>query len=241
MAASKPASRPAARAWLFDFDLTLATLRYVVDWKSARRELEALLRSADAPGELFEQVPTGALPLYEAYRARFGTGNEATVMRASAIIERSELAGIDRAAPLEGATEVLAALVESGTRIAIVTSNSSRAIKRWFDLHEIVRSAIPVVGRDSMLPLKPSPAMVERALALLQSKPSEACFAGDSEDDFRAAGAAGIGFIGIASEGVARDRLLAAGAAEVFASPAALAIHLNLVAADRDKGKVRDA
>jgi phosphoglycolate phosphatase-like HAD superfamily hydrolase len=233
MAASRRAPARAVSAWLLDFDLTIAALRYVVDWKGARRELETLLRCAGAPAELFEQVPTRALPLYEAWRARFGAADKATAARASEMIERFELAGVDRAAPLEGASEALTALGKSGARLAIVTSNSSRTIERWFELHKIGAGAIPIVGRDTMLPLKPSPAMVERALALLQAKSNEACFVGDSEDDFRAAEASGIRFIGIASEPGARDRLLAAGATEVFASLAALAIHLNLAAADR--------
>ena len=47
----------------------------------------------------------------------------------------------------------------------------------------------------------------------------------------RAARAARVRFIGIAAEGAARDRLIAAGAEEVYASPAALTIHQNLAAA----------
>ncbi len=242
MAAEKLAPSRAVRAWLFDFDLTLAALRYVVDWKSARQKLQAMLRSAGAPAELYDEVPNGALPLYEAYRSRFGRDHEATVMRASEIIEEFELAGIDRAAPLEGAASVLAALTESGARIAVVTSNSSRTIERWLDSHNARDFVSTIVGRDTLLALKPSPVMVERALALLQSRPGEACFVGDSEDDFRAAEAAGVRFIGIASEPGARDRLLAAGATEVFASPAALAIHLNLGAPNRSaERKVHDA
>jgi HAD superfamily hydrolase (TIGR01549 family) len=241
MAASQSPRPNAVRAWLFDFDLTLAALRYVVDWKGARRELEAMLRSSGAPAELFEQVPSGALPLYEAYRARYGTGHEPAVKRASEIVEKFELAGVDRAVMLEGAREVLTALKESAARIAIVTSNSSKTIERWFDQHKIDAGTIPIVGRDTMLPLKPSPAMLDRALALLQSKPAEACFVGDTEDDFRASQASGVRFIGIASEPGARDRLLAAGAAEVFASPAALAVH-GLVATGRGaERKVHDA
>jgi HAD superfamily hydrolase (TIGR01549 family) len=239
MAASKPARSRAPRAWLFDFDLTLAALRYVVDWKGARRELETMLRTSGAPADLFEQVPTGALPLYEAWRARFGAVDKTTAQRASEIIEKYELAGVDRAATLEGARDVLEALAKGGAGIAIVTSNSSRMIERWFELHKIGAGTIPIVGRDTILPLKPSPAMLERALDLIHAKSDEACFVGDTEDDFRAASAAGVRFFGIASEPDARDKLLAAGAAEVFASPAALAIHLNLGAADRrDKRNV---
>jgi len=233
MAAKMPARSRMVRVWLFDFDLTLAALRYVVDWKGARRELEALLRSAGAPADLFAQVRAGALPLYEAYRSRFGAEHEMVVNRASEIIEEFELAGVDRAAPLEGATEALAALLQSGARIAIVTSNSSKTIERWLGSHNLGDRVNAIVGRDTMLALKPSPAMVERALALLTALPADASFVGDSEDDFRAATATGLRFIGIASEPGARDRLLAAGATEVFASPSALAIHLNLDATGR--------
>jgi len=60
---------------------------------------------------------------------------------------------------------------------------------------------------------------------------SAAAFVGDSEADLLAAQSCAVRFYGVASSDVARDRLLAAGAGEIFSSPAALAIHLNLPAA----------
>jgi phosphoglycolate phosphatase-like HAD superfamily hydrolase len=94
-----------------------------------------------------------------------------------------------------------------------------------------------IVGRDSLLALKPSPEMVAQALNLCATfapttqtatPAADAVFVGDSEADFGAARAADLGFYGIAISHAARDRLVAAGATEVFASPDAMRIHLNL-------------
>ena len=81
-----------------------------------------------------------------------------------------------------------------------------------------------------MLGLKPAPDMLIRALELFSVDRSDAAFVGDSDADIRAAQSCGMRFYGIAPTDTARDRLLAAGAEEIFDSPAALAIHLNLPA-----------
>jgi phosphoglycolate phosphatase-like HAD superfamily hydrolase len=83
---------------------------------------------------------------------------------------------------------------------------------------------------DSLLALKPAPDMVLRALEILSTKPADAAFVGDSEADLIAAKNSGVRFYGIAEMDVGRDRLLAAGATEIYSSPAALSIHLNLLA-----------
>jgi phosphoglycolate phosphatase-like HAD superfamily hydrolase len=69
--------------------------------------------------------------------------------------------------------------------------------------------------------------MVLRALEQFSVDRSEAAFVGDSDADLRAAQSCGVRFYGIAPTDPAHDRLLAAGAEEIFGSPAALAIHLN--------------
>jgi phosphoglycolate phosphatase-like HAD superfamily hydrolase len=80
-----------------------------------------------------------------------------------------------------------------------------------------------------LLGLKPAPDMLLRALESFSVDRSEAAFVGDSEADLQAAQSCGIRFYGIATNQSAHDRLLTSGATEIFASPAALAIHLNLV------------
>ncbi len=224
------------KLWMFDFDNTIARLEPEVDWAGGRLILEPYLRSIGAPDELFARIPRGNLPLYDAYRMlMLAESNQPrlieTLQRASDIIEKIELAGVDRAQPLEGAIETLAALKVSGARIAIVTSNSSKTVKRWFEKNGLASVVDAIVGRDTLLGLKPAPDMLVRALELFSVDRPDAVFVGDSDADVRAAQSCGVRFYGIAPTDGARDQLLAAGATEIFGSPAALAIHLNLPAA----------
>jgi len=162
---------------------------------------------------------------------------ESLLRRSSEIIERHELVGVELAQPTAGAIDLLEALVARSATVVIVTSNSSRTVARWLQRHGISDLVHAIVGRDSLLALKPSPEMVARALNLsptfapaaqTATTAADAVFVGDSEADFGAARAAVLGFYGIAISHAARDRLVAAGATEVFASPDAMRIHLNL-------------
>ena len=219
------------KLWMFDFDNTIARLEPEVDWAGGRPVLERYLRSVGAPDELFDRIPRGNLPLYDAYRTLIlAQSNEPqkieTLRQASEIIEKIELAGVDRAQPLEGAVETISALKKSGATLAIVTSNSSKTVSRWLNKNSATVDAI--VGRDTLLGLKPAPDMLLRALGQFSLDRSEAAFVGDSEADLRAAQTCAIRFYGIAPTEIARDRLLAAGATEIYSSPAALAIHLRI-------------
>jgi phosphoglycolate phosphatase-like HAD superfamily hydrolase len=162
---------------------------------------------------------------------------EALLRRSSEIIERHELIGVERAQPTAGAIDLLEALVARSATVVIVTSNSSRTVARWLQRHGISDLVHAIVGRDSLLALKPSPEMVAQALNLCATfapttqtatPAADAVFVGDSEADFGAARAAVLGFFGIAISHGARERLLSTGTTDVFASPAALRIHLNL-------------
>ncbi len=220
------------RLWLFDFDNTIARLEPEVDWAAGRLKLEPYLRSVGAPPDIFEKIPRGNLPLYDEYRKRLLDGRKPgaivteSLRRASNMIEEIEMAGVDRAKELEGAIETLTTLKRNGASIAIVTSNSSRTVERWFQMNRC--ASCTIVGRDTFLALKPSPAMLLRALELFSAKPADAVFVGDSEADLLASRAAGVKFYAIGCADRVRDRLLALGAEQIFASPAALAIHLNL-------------
>src|SRR5216683_7608288 len=103
------------KLWLFDFDNTIARLEPEVDWAGGRPVLERYLRSVGTPDELFERIPRGNLPLYDAYRtlmlAESNQPNKVeTLQHASDLIEKIELDGVDQAQPIEGAVETIAAL-----------------------------------------------------------------------------------------------------------------------------------
>jgi phosphoglycolate phosphatase-like HAD superfamily hydrolase len=229
--------------WIFDFDNTLAPLEPAVDWVMSRHELQAWLGAqgmADAPSEEF---PRGSLAMYEALRARLcaigdaGPQGAAPLARASAIIERHELANVEAVGPARGAIELLDALHTAGAGVAIVTSNSSRTVAVWLSAWNATETVDLIVGRDSGLALKPSPAMIERALAAFGATPADAAFAGDSDADLNAANAAGVCFYGISAKARGRRRLTALGAALLFSSPAEMATHLGLQISRKGRGK----
>ncbi|HXW85329.1 MAG TPA: HAD-IA family hydrolase, partial [Candidatus Binataceae bacterium] len=131
--------------------------------------------------------------------------------------------------PLEGALDLLAALDSHGAKLGIVTSNSSRTVRRWLERNGVASLVHVITGRDLLLPLKPAPDLLTRALETAGVEPDEVVYVGDVEGDFVAAHSAGVGFHGIANSEEARDRFLTLGVREVFSSPAALLIYLNLL------------
>ena len=218
-----------AQIWLFDFDNTLAALEKQVDWTASRRDLERFLRAKGIDDDLFREFPSRNLPLYDALLLRtleLSRDARNLIRQASDIIESYELQGVTDAAPLSGAIELLLALSARGKRIAIVTSNSARTVARWLTAHRLQVAA--VVGRDSLLPLKPAPAMVSRALELIGGAAAQTVLVGDSEADVRAANSAHVGFLGIAANLEARTGLKALDVSEIFDSPADLARHFGL-------------
>jgi HAD superfamily hydrolase (TIGR01509 family) len=199
------------------------------------------LRELGVPKYLFEKFPRGNLPLYNAAHSRlleliadrssgFNPARVRSILRrASKMIEKYEIAGVDRAAPLEGAIDLIKQLKKKGATLAIVTSNSSRTIRRWFSNHHLSRLIDVIVGRNSLLALKPAPDMISRALELCDVRAKDSAFVGDADSDYRAAAALGIEFFGVAFNQNLRDNLAAAGARRIFSSPAALGLHINLL------------
>ena len=102
-------------------------------------------------------------------------------------------------------------------------------VRRWFAIHRRGRLLNAIVGRDSLLALKPAPEMTSRALDRCAIPVKDSAFVGDAESDYLAVARLGMEFFGVAFNQDLRHRLAAAGAGQIFSSPAALGIHLNLV------------
>ncbi len=218
-----------ARLWMFDFDNTLVALEETVDWAASRAELEPMLRQAGCPAELFAEFPRGNLGLYDAvlHRLRAGAFTPAIaprelLQRASNIIEYHELAGVDRAQAMPGAAELLTELATRQIGVVIVTSNSSRTVYRWLARARLVYTVHTVVGRDTLLALKPAADMLRRAMDHCKAEHDAALFVGDSDADRLAARAAGVRFVAIARSEERRARMNRDGAGAIFDSPAEL-------------------
>jgi HAD superfamily hydrolase (TIGR01549 family) len=249
--AKDPIPRSAdVRIWLLDFDNTLAALEREVDWAASRHELEPFLRAQGIPDEIFWEFPSRNLPLYDALLKQLLSAREmppgcdaaaplsdtsaALIRGASSIIEAHELRGVERAAPLPGAPELLKALRKRRRAVVVVTSNSSRTVRTWLEQNEVLAEVDAIVGRDTLLPLKPAPNMINRALQLSSGIASDAVFVGDSEADLEGSKRARVRFFAIAKTPESQARMRAQGAMAVFSSPHDLAVHFGFVDSPSD-------
>jgi pyrophosphatase PpaX len=113
-----------------------------------------------------------------------------------------------RACP--GIEDVLIRLREEGRRLGVVTAKRAATIQLAFDVLPIAHYFDAVVGSDDTDRHKPNPDPILRALELLDARPEEAAYVGDSPFDVRAAKAAGVHAIAVTWGGIhARERLAA--------------------------------
>ena len=102
---------------------------------------------------------------------------------------------MSRSRPLPGADALLDALAPTGVPMGIVTSKIETgahdllAHLSWSDHFGVV------VGRDTTPEMKPSPVPVRYALDALDADPARTVSVGDTEEDMRAASAAGVASI----------------------------------------------
>ena len=107
-----------------------------------------------------------------------------------------------------GVDGMLACLHAEGRRLGIVTAKRRATIQLAFDVLPIERYFDAVVGSDDTERHKPHPEPILRALELLEARPDEAAYVGDSPFDVRAAKAAEVGAIAVTWGGIhARQRL----------------------------------
>lgn len=159
------------RAALIDMDGTIYDSG--LDWLSIRREIglerdgrPILAQLADAPPEVRE--------------------------RGLETLHRVEAYGAENGRLMPGAPELLGLLRSRGVRCALVTNNSRRSADTVLARYRL--SFDCVLTRDDGA-AKPEPEVFVRALARLQTDPSEAVAIGDAHLDLIAAHRAGIGEI----------------------------------------------
>ena len=113
--------------------------------------------------------------------------------------------------PFPGTTEVLTELRGRGYPVGIVTSKERDAAQRDMALYGLQRLVDAVVYLDDTTNHKPHPEPVLRALELIDARPEETLYVGDSLHDMRAGRAAGVK-VGAALWGpFAKEPLLAFG------------------------------
>ncbi len=175
---------------IFDFDNTLIDSQ--IDFTALRAALIDLLEAAGAlPAARAELMRRPILELVEC-----GDAVSPDLARAMwAAIETHEAAGLERAAAMPHAHDVLAALAARGYRLALLTNNARPATARILGVLGLAPLLHMVVTRDDVPRLKPDPGGIQLILARL-GPVRTAYLIGDSWIDGYAAAAAGIRFVG---------------------------------------------
>lgn len=132
----------------------------------------------------------------------------------------------DRIVPTQGASELLEALRSHHYDVVLASSSDADLTHRLLDLVPGAEGLLGsiVTGSDAEQS-KPSGELVEIALRTVDA--DRAVVVGDAVWDVRAAQDAGAPCIGVLTGGISEAELLEAGAVRCFATPAALAAHLD--------------
>lgn len=130
------------------------------------------------------------------------------------VLRSAEVEATKTSRPTPGSAELLAACREAGRPVAVVSNNSSEAVRAYLDRHGLGIFVQHVQGRDPDDPhrMKPNPYSVSQALAALGVPASDALLIGDSVTDIDAARAAGVRIIAYANKPGKAERLAPADA-----------------------------
>ena len=124
-----------------------------------------------------------------------------------------------RLTPLRSAAELLRACKGRGLRVVLASSADERefnALRAALDAEDAIDEATSSADAETS---KPAPDIVQVALEKAGVRPGEAVFVGDTVWDVQACQKAGVRCIGLTSGGIAREELIGAGAAHVYAGP----------------------
>lgn len=205
-----------ADAILLDFDGPVCSIFGGMPAQAIAHDLTRLLRRLTGDPEA---IPDGEQDPLNVLRRAGRYGHLATGPIAEALTA-TEVKASRSATPTVGAEAFLSACGNAGLPVAIVSNNSTSAVRSYLDHRGIAEHVALVVGRMSDDPtvLKPSPYPVHLALAELNTPPTTAILIGDSTTDIEAARMAGVRSLGYANKPGKAAKLRAAGASGVLSN-----------------------
>jgi phosphoglycolate phosphatase len=150
-------------------------------------------------------------------------------MAAEDLLIQAELTAVETSTPTRHVDKVLAAAVETGRVVAIVSNNSAQAIHRYLERQGLASYVSAVAGRAYGRPelMKPNPDSLMKASAEIGIPIEECLFVGDAVTDVHAAYDAGARSIGYAKSPARAVGLFDAGADVVIDDMALLASNLR--------------
>jgi HAD superfamily hydrolase (TIGR01509 family) len=216
--------RARARGVIFDVDGTLLDTNYlhIAAWWEAFRERGHDVRCADihrtlgmGPAELVTRLLGRPDPRVIDAHSRYFAPN------------------LGRMRPLPGAPELLRATARLGLNVVLATSAADDELGLTLEALGARDAIGTVVGSGAVERARPDPDIVGKALSESGTDRARAVMVGDSVWDIIAARRVGIPCIGVLSGGIAKEKLLDAGAIEVYGDAAALLGNLDASAIGR--------
>ncbi|MCO7220186.1 HAD family hydrolase [Klenkia sp. PcliD-1-E] len=138
--------------------------------------------------------------------------------------------------PLPGARDLLIAVREAGHRLVLASSGKADQVDHYLDLLDARELAEAWTTSDDVESSKPAPDLLRTALAKLgEPDDAPAVVVGDSVYDVEAAKRAGMPAYVVRSGGFGDDELRAAGAVELYDTPAGLTAALDTTPLGRQR------
>ena len=123
---------------------------------------------------------------------------------------------IDEVRPLDGASELIADLKESGHAVVLASSAKKKEVEHYLDLLGARERLDGWTTSDDVDATKPEPDLIQ--VAVEKAGGGEAVMVGDSTFDVEAAKRAGVETLAVLTGGFSRQELTDAGAIAVFGS-----------------------
>lgn len=213
-----------AQAVLLDFDGPVCSIFAGKPAPGIAAELRQLLaeNDVDIPDELrHEPDPLQVLRATARIAPHLTSAVEAALRDA-------EVEATASAETTPGVFEVIRACLASERPLAIVSNNSTAAVKAWLDWQGIARYFASIAARDCDPSLmKPDPHLVLQALDALSVEPAAAVLVGDSSSDMEASRRARVTSIGYANKPGKASLLATAGANALITEMKAVAVALR--------------
>ncbi|USX49912.1 HAD family hydrolase [Lentzea sp. HUAS12] len=135
-----------------------------------------------------------------------------------AALQAHEVEAVKSAQPNPGGHELIHIWSETGRKIAIVSNNSTAAVRSYLEKYGLLEKIDEIVSRTSFnaILLKPAPHLVINAVAALKVRAQNSVLIGDSPSDMIAARRASVHAIGYANKPEKLRLLTDSGAAAVI-------------------------
>ncbi|MEU8674320.1 HAD family hydrolase [Streptomyces sp. NPDC048560] len=209
-----------AQCVLFDFDGPLCPLFARHPAEGVAERLAARMRELGAGPSEETGRDVGRDPL-AVLRSAAARGASAAAMRElERFLSTEECEAAAKAEPTPFVLPLIRRLADSDHRMAVTTNNSPAAVIRFLEVWGVAGLPEKHIHGRTLDPgrLKPDPDCLHRALDSTGTAAADALMIGDSPDDVHAARAAGVPFLGYATDAEKYGKLRAAGAQVVLGS-----------------------